>query len=97
LRLAGPFEIDKQGLISGNMRLAIAELDRFGETISRTSPQLAETIGPVLASLGSLGKKVSVADKPGREITIQLNKGRIMLGLIQLGRIPPLGNRVAGS
>ena len=97
VRLAGPFVIDQQGLVSGNIRLAVDELDRIIIQIQRMNPQLTGVLRPILSALSSLGKRINRADGQGREITLKIKQGRIKLGIIELGRIPPLRRIQAGS
>ncbi len=96
IRLAGPFTIDDRGLINGKFRLAMADLGQLGKTLLRQRPEFSGALKPVVAAIKSLGKPTEINDKPAREITIKVKQGRVFLGFIVLGRIPPLQDRQSG-
>ncbi len=97
IRLTGPFTIDDRGLINGKFRLALANPDQLGQTLLQMKPEFSRVLKPVVAAIKSLGKRTEINGKPAREITIKVKQGRVFLGFVQLGRIPPLHDRQSDS
>jgi hypothetical protein len=85
LRLSGPYEIAEDGLISGTFDLAIDNLPVWQATLADIVPQARSTIetaGGILRSLGG--------GQDGLSVQLQVREGRVALGIIPIGRIPPI-------
>lgn len=85
IRLSGPFDIAEDGRISGTFDLAIDDLSAWQSALGDLLPALRgtiETAGSMLHSLGGGTGSVSVQ--------LQLREGRVLLGIIPLGRIPAI-------
>lgn len=81
----GPFSIGETGLISGNMSIEIEQVDGWRDVVSAAYPpakEMAENVAKVMKAL-SLGRDKGSAD-------INIRDGKVMLGFIPLGEIPPL-------
>lgn len=85
LRISGPFEIAEDGLISGAFRIGIEKLPDWQATLSAALPMFAgpiQTAGGVLSSLAGDGDSVS--------FDLAVRDGRVMLGIIPIGELPPI-------
>lgn len=85
LRISGPFEIAEDGLISGEFKIGIEKLPDWQATLSAALPMFADpirTAGGLLGSLAGDGDSVS--------IDLAIRDGRVMLGIIPIGELPPI-------
>lgn len=83
--LNGPFEIAEDGLISGAFDLRIERLSDWQALIAAQMPGAEGTIETAtgfLRAFGGGGDTISV--------TLQVSDGRVALGIIPIGRIPPI-------
>ncbi len=85
LRLNGPFEIADDGEISGEFDVSIRDLERWTATAGDLVPQLRSTLESAGGMLRALGGSDGVID-----VTLNVDGGRVSLGFIPLGRIPPI-------
>ena len=84
MTLSGPFEIDESGLLSGEFELGIERLADWQALVSGQLPALRETVDTAAGMLRTLGGGETVS------VTLNVRQGRASLGLIPLGRIPPI-------
>ncbi|WP_176086324.1 DUF2125 domain-containing protein [Martelella sp. HB161492] len=82
---AGPFSFDTSGYLSGRFKFEVAGLDVAGQMAQMAFPDYAQVINTIVGFAGSLS--------PGnKSITIGINVdgGKVSMGFIPLGKIPPL-------
>jgi hypothetical protein len=89
LVLSGPFKVDRDGLLTGEIRIEATRVAALGAFFTALFPQESETIANIAGLLGSLDSGDAGADKP-RSVTLTVSRGRISIGLIPAGSIPPL-------
>ncbi|MDB5526576.1 MAG: hypothetical protein JWM58_4339 [Rhizobium sp.] len=83
--MSGPFTIDDEGYITGTFRTTLEKLDLWDEKLRTIFPEAGDTISGMAALLKGLAKgedKVTVK--------LKVDKGRISLSLLPLGKIPPI-------
>lgn len=85
LSLAGPFSFDTAGRLSGRFNLQIAGLSKWRQTIGAILPGTRETIADASAMLTALA-----GEKGTAKIVVTADHGRLSLGLIPLGKLPPI-------
>jgi hypothetical protein len=82
LQLSGPFSIAEDGLIDGNLRVSLQEPKALAASLSQIFPEEADKIDQALVGLTFLGNQPS--------LPLRISKGRVSLGFIPLGKIPPV-------
>lgn len=85
LAFSGPFRIAENGLLSGDLTINVQNYAALQATLSKSFPQaitVIDTASILLKSLSADGKTGSV--------TLNIRDGRVSLGIIPLGTIPPL-------
>lgn len=85
LAISGPFRVAENGLLSGDFTIDVENFAALQATLSKSFPQaitIIDTASILLKSLSSDGKT-------GR-VTLNVREGRVSLGIIPLGTIPPL-------
>ncbi|HET7413467.1 MAG TPA: DUF2125 domain-containing protein [Pararhizobium sp.] len=85
LSLAGPFSFDTDGRLSGRFNLEIAGLSSWQQAIGAILPETRETIADAAAMLTALAGQSGTA-----KIIVTADHGRLSLGLIPLGKLPPI-------
>lgn len=83
----GPFEIDRSGILSGKFNLVSRDLAKLAQVLRRVFPehqQMLDQAMPVIELLGGRDGKNEV------KVTVTVSRGNASLGLIPVGRIPPL-------
>jgi hypothetical protein len=83
--MSGPFTIDEDGYISGTFQTKLEKLDLWEQKLRAIFPEAGDTISGVAALLKGLAKG-------GDKVTVKLkvDRGRISLSLLPLGKIPPI-------
>ncbi len=84
-QLSGPIKINDEGFIDADLSLSFSEANKLGKTIQDISPEIASYVRPSLSLAASTAQP---GEDPRIEITIR--KGRAAIGIIPVGRIPPL-------
>lgn len=83
--VSGPFSVGETGLVSGNLSIEIEKIEGWRDVISAAYPPakaMAENAAKVMQAL-SFGRDKGSAD-------INIRDGKVMMGFIPLGEIPPL-------
>lgn len=83
--VSGPFSFDAKGRLSGQFSLAIENLPAWQAAINTVLPGASETISSATAMLTALGGSNGKAS-----ITVTADHGRLSLGLIPIGKLPPI-------
>ena len=85
LAVSGPFRIAENGLLSGDMTIDVQNYAALQATLSKSFPQAIT----VIDTASILLKSLSTDGKTGKA-TLNIRDGRVSLGIIPLGTIPPL-------
>ncbi len=88
--LSGSLAADAEGRLSGDLTLRIVEPAKFGALIAAYLPDQAGMAPTLQAAVGTVGKKVERGDVTGYELPLKLDRGKLQVGFIPLGTIPPL-------
>lgn len=83
--LSGDFDIDEDGYLNGKFRVKLDDIDGWKTQLSALFPDAGDSISAVAALLKGLAK----GDEDVK-VTLRIDRGRISLSMIPLGRIPPL-------
>jgi hypothetical protein len=83
LRGTGSVTLDAQGRPEGEIDLAVAGLERAGESVSGTAALIS-------MAAGFLGTPIEVEGKSGKGVKLTLENGAMRLGAVPLGQLPPL-------
>ncbi len=85
LAVSGPFRIAENGLLTGDFTIDVENYAALQATLSKSFPQAITVIDTATILLKSL----SPDGKTGK-VTLNVRDGRVQLGIIPLGTIPPL-------
>ena len=85
ISLAGPFQFDDQGLLSGTFDLKLDKIEELQKVLSASFPASAEPIKQVAGVLTGLSAGTGTAT-----IKVNVRKGVISVAFFQLGRIPAI-------
>lgn len=85
LAVSGPFRIAENGLLSGDLTIDVQNYAALQAMLSKSFPQAIT----VIDTASILLKSLSADGKSGR-VTLNVRDGRVSLGIIPLGTIPPL-------
>jgi hypothetical protein len=78
---SGPLSIDDDGRVNGLLEISVRDVEQILTFVADNAPELARQIDGVRPLI------LGLAQKP---MELRINKGRMMLGFIPLGEIPPL-------
>ncbi len=87
--ISGMLTLDDQGLANGDLQVTMIGAEHIDTVLT---PVLADP-RPVQAFAGALtgfGAPAQLGDRPGRRVKLTVVRGSVRLGLIPLGRIPPI-------
>ncbi|SKA18454.1 DUF2125 domain-containing protein [Consotaella salsifontis] len=87
IELAGPFRISQEGLLSATLELRLDHPDAIASAVETSFPPLASLAGNLASTVQLVGQQQG--DVIVMPLTIR--NGFAAIGLIPLGRIPPLG------
>ncbi|MEP3277868.1 MAG: DUF2125 domain-containing protein [Stappiaceae bacterium] len=90
IMVSGSLIADREGRLSGDLVLRIVEPTKFGALIEAYLPNQAGMTPTLQAAVGTLGKKVERENIIGYELPLKLKRGKLQVGFIPLGKIPPL-------
>lgn len=90
LGFTGPMILSKDGLISGKVRMGIAEPQAVAAWASRIDPNLQQAVAGLAQASSGMGKLSKIGGKDMRTISVKIKRGEVRLGFIKLGKIPPL-------
>lgn len=82
MRASGPISIDENGLVDARLQLTASETGALSEFLSALFPDAAGQIANVLSGLSLLGEEPT--------LPLRIQEGRMSLGFVTLGTIPPL-------
>ncbi|MEM1040384.1 MAG: DUF2125 domain-containing protein [Pseudomonadota bacterium] len=90
LHISGPVQVDPNGLLSGTLRIAIANPQALQDWADVLPVQAAQGLGVLTQAVSGMGKPTQINGRQARSVEIILERGAIKLGFITLGQIPPL-------
>ncbi|MCD2175686.1 DUF2125 domain-containing protein [Rhizobium sp. C4] len=85
LAVSGPFRIAENGLLTGDLTIDVENYAALQATLSKSFPRATTIIDTASILLKSLS-----ADGKTGKVTLNIRDGRVQLGIIPLGVIPPL-------
>lgn len=83
--LSGPFTIDEDGWISGDLSLMLENLDLWEKALVTAFPDAAPTLSGIAQMLRGLS-----GDKDRTIVKLSVIKGTILLSLLPIGQIPQM-------
>ena len=90
LGFSGPIQVSKNGLITGKVRMGIAEPKAIGEWASRIDPTFEQAVAGLAQATAGMGKTSKLGGHEMKTISVTIKRGEVRLGFIKLGEIPPL-------
>lgn len=90
LAVQGSLDLTETGLLSGRLRLGVADGEALVRWAKSVDPQLAQPIRMLAQSVDGMGQEVRFGDRPLKSIELGLDRGELRLGFFKLADIPPL-------
>ena len=92
LELSGPLEVDSEGLLSGEIMISAQELPGLVAFLVQVLPDQREIVNNIGALLAGLEPdQATQGEMAGqRSIVLNIKRGKLSLGFIELAQIPPL-------
>ena len=90
LAISGPLEIHRDGTISGEVHVGIAEPKEFGEWAASIDTSLLQPISAIGQAIDTIGSEQQFGSLRLRAIKVTIDHGIARVGFIPLGTIPPL-------
>ncbi|MCP4319665.1 MAG: DUF2125 domain-containing protein [Hyphomicrobiales bacterium] len=85
LSIDGPFSIDESGNLSGKFNLEIRGMKAWQEFITTNFPDQADSIQNMSGILATIG-----GGQDNLSLPVDITDGTVRIGIIQVGKIPPL-------
>ena len=85
LEIKGPLSVDIKGQLSGKLDISVTKLNHLFEFFRGFFPTSNDDMEQI-----ELAVKIFSAGSAATKLQIQIKNGKVRLGLISLGRIPPL-------
>ncbi len=90
LVLSGPLELGTDGLLSGTMKVGLANPEQITAWARSISPALEQPMSLLTQSIAGMGAANIIAGEDVRSIELTIDRGEVRLGFIKLTDIPPL-------
>ncbi|MGI9357418.1 MAG: DUF2125 domain-containing protein [Rhizobiaceae bacterium] len=90
LVLAGPFELGADGLLSGKVKVGIANPKAVKVWARAVSPALEQPASLLAKSVAEMGAETTLGGEEVRAIELTIDKGEVRLGFIKLLDLPAL-------
>ncbi len=87
LEVSGPAEVSKEGLLTGNFDVTIRNLPKLLTALSKSFPEERQRFEDASRGISLL---VNTTGKNEITIPISVKQGRMSIGIIPLGKLPPL-------
>lgn len=94
LSVGGTLTLRPDGLLDGDLAVAIAAPDGTLPYLGLLSPELERAVSGILRNVLPFAPETRIGETPARSVSIAIRSGRVSAGLVPLGRIPPVA--VAG-
>jgi hypothetical protein len=85
LELSGPWSVDANGLVDGDVKIKFADGDKLGAALGKALPEAASVIRPALSAASAAAGKDKEAG-----LTLTIRKGKVSAGFFPIGNIPPI-------
>ena len=87
---SGVFSIAKNGHLNAQPRIAVANVRALVDELAKIPGFDASRLQPFLSVFSGFGEKTFIDGSPANAVTLSIRDGYVMMGLLPLGRLPPL-------
>lgn len=87
---AGDLVVRPNGLLDGNLNVAVAGDGSSLPYLDDFVPDQADTVRKIVSTVLSFGKATEIDGEAARAFPLKISGGRVSAGLIPLGKLPPL-------
>ncbi len=88
--LSGPLELHPDGTLSGEISIGVSNTESLIAWAGKVDPQFQQVVAVIGQAVAGMGKKTKFGNEELSSISVQIKRGIVRLGFIQLARIPPL-------
>lgn len=86
----GALDVDGDGLATGRLTLSLGNVDALPALVAALPPQSRGTGSALAGALLAFGRPAELDGAPAKEIDIDIVRGAVTVGMIGVGRLPPL-------
>ncbi len=90
LSLSGPLAIDRNGILDGDITVTTSDIRLLAAFFIKLMPQESETISNIASLIDAIKPQSPDADAKTRSLKLAIRKGRMNVGFLPLGNLPPL-------
>ena len=90
LSFAGPLTIEDDGTLSGKVKVGVEGADDIAAFAASLDPTLRDQVGSLMQAVAAMGQPTSFASGERPAVEVTLERGAMRLGILPLGRIPPV-------
>jgi hypothetical protein len=87
----GDFSFSPDGLLTGRLTARFDSLDHLPDLAEALHPGSRDKVAKAIGPISALLRPVTVDGKPWREMTLTFKDGKMSMGFLPLGRLPPFG------
>ena len=87
---SGPLTLSSAGLLSGTLNVRLVGLDQLPDIAEGIRQGSRDRVAQIVAAISAFTKPVKTEEGEARETVLTVVNGTVMVGLIPVGKIPPL-------
>jgi hypothetical protein len=84
-RVAGDIAVDAEGIVDGQMTLRVAGAEQLPAVIAALPAKWQKVGNAVAGGLFAFGKAATLDGKPASELTVEIVRGNVKIGVIEFG------------
>ena len=92
---SGALSLSAEGLVSGTLTVRLVGLDALPAIIETIHHGAGDKVATIIGAIGMVARPVQEDGKPAVEVPLTLRNGQVSVGIIPLGRIPPVNSRLS--
>jgi len=87
---SGPLTLSPQGLLSGTLTVRMVRLEELPALAEEIKPGTRDRVAQLVTAVSAFTKPVKTEEGDARETVLNIKDGAVMVGIIPVGKIPPL-------
>ncbi|MBN8994191.1 MAG: DUF2125 domain-containing protein [Rhizobiales bacterium] len=87
---SGPLTLSSAGLLSGTLTVRIVGMDQLPDIMEGIKPGTHDRVAQLVGAVSAFTRPVKTEEGEARETVLNIRDGAVRVGIIPVGRIPPL-------
>lgn len=87
---SGPLSLSPAGLLSGTLTVSVVGLEHLPDIMEGIKPGTHDRVATLVAAVGAFTRLVKTEKGDARQAVLNIRDGVVRVGIIPIGRIPPL-------